>query len=1364
MRLSLFLLFCLSAALPAAADLFTPADELPPYLPPVQKFKRAEVIAPGEVRCGSLRPAAFRRIRSLDGVWKISGVETAKLPFASPTPEELQLAAPDFDDSKLDSIEVPGNYFHKYKVQSKLRPYSRAWYRREFELKPEELAGKRLILQFNRVAYEATVYLNGREVGRHHGSFTPFEIDATDAAKPGRNLLAVRVLSDNGPVYGTPFPAVHTYGSHWWLGLIPGGITGRVTLSLEPATRIIRALVTPDIRRKTLRIDYVIEHNGNAVELTLCGTVSSAMRHDANAVAGNVWKLILLKPGVNRGSFELGLVNPKLWTLTDPQLYFLTLSLKQNGRVIDAEPFRFGYREFRIRNRRFELNGEPVWLAAENISSHHFDESMAPEEFDKLAIDTLLGYRNRGYIILRTSHMPIADRVLELADECGVMIASEWGWAFVNRIDREKFPTVNNPELAEHVLHLYNHPSVTLWSLGNEVSHQENGWISGLHDLQVQLVRNLDRQKRPVSSFSGSAGVEVYGFNKLDTDLLDWHIYIGLSWKWVDLRNKAYDNYRTLLKIYAPGQKELPIPLVAWETGGFSWGFQPDPSFQPGDVDAYWSYTQKMTSWDRPNGIGFSGSIGLAAALDPRRGQNYAQAIYMHRVHEVLRLSGLFQGLAPWHTQPDFDHSTLWTQPVYPVLTNDAGLFPRNLFAGEESFWQWAVINSAARPLKQAELRFSIVDCSGRETAVDSVRLPRIAPFETGRGEYTLKLPDGVTGFQQLRLTLFTDGKESARNYYNLSIADPAVRSRQIEAKLPAVVWNSGNRTNVKAALSLLHRHGIEAKCVDSLASLTGKELAVVPPELEESAALDLYTDPGVNTFCREKGGTLLILEQQNPRTRFPGGQTLLVEEACFTDLVSPDHPLFAGLDQRNFDTWNNTVRPGVLLRCSLSPFPINSVAAKGMMLGHRSIGGAVIDAEWGKGHLIISQLDAVVQHDSDSSAARYLVNLLSYASSGSRWEKIRPMMEAGDLDCKVVKSAMRQIDLAPYANRSFSDEEADDGRGGWTDQGKNDFRTIPTGEIKVAGIPFHIIDSAKNNGRGCLMLRGSARPGFPEAIRKIRVDAYVSRLFFLHTSAWGDDTIAGAYRIHYEDNSSVDYVLHGNRNIADWWRFSWVLPEARAGITVTNALGRQVGSFLAEWVNPHPEKRVKSFDFLSAGVLRKEKIDYLPGHEPVPVLIAASMETNGGQSASLLSPKVLRRAGPISSYHLPDKGSVVLKDGTLRIRFPKVETRRTPGAILFLRKEALKSGVHTLSFDARTKSWFRIKLVLPGQKWIRNYTGSVDLTGDGQFHHYRLRFGNEFRGGEVDFRKLLGEFFIHYQSGEGRNGCELEIRNLRLE
>lgn len=739
MRLSLFLLFCLSAALPAAADLFTPADELPPYLPPVQKFKRAEVIAPGEVRCGSLRPAAFRRIRSLDGVWKISGVETAKLPFASPTPEELQLAAPDFDDSKLDSIEVPGNYFHKYKVQSRQRPYSRAWYRREFELKPEELAGKRLILQFNRVAYEATVYLNGREVGRHHGSFTPFEIDATDAAKPGRNLLAVRVLSDNGPVYGTPFPAVHTYGSHWWLGLIPGGITGRVTLSLEPETRITRALITPDIRRKTLRIDYEIDHHGRAVELTLCGAVSSAMGRDANAAAGTVRQQLSLKPGVNRGSLEFGLVNPKLWTLTDPQLYFLTLALEQGDRVIDAEPFRFGYREFQIRNRRFELNGEPVWLAAENISSHHFSESMAPEKFDKLALDTLLGYRNRGYIILRTSHMPIADRVVELADECGVMLASEWGWAFVNRIDREKFPEVNNPELAEHVLHLYNHPSVTLWSLGNEVSHLENGWISGVHDLQVQLVRRLDRQKRPVSSFSGSAGVGMYGFNKLDTDLVDWHPYIGLSSKWVDIQPNARENYQTLLKIYAPGKKVLPIPQVAWETGGFSWGFKPDRAFRPGDVDAYWNYAQKTSSWGTPNGIGFTGSIGLAAALDPRRGQNYAQAIYMHRIHEGLRLTGLFQGLAPWHTQPDFDHSTLWTQPVYPALTNAAGLAPRNLFAGEESFWQWAVINSVARPLERAELRFSLADRDNREITVDSLALPRVAPFETGRGKYTLR-------------------------------------------------------------------------------------------------------------------------------------------------------------------------------------------------------------------------------------------------------------------------------------------------------------------------------------------------------------------------------------------------------------------------------------------------------------------------------------------------------------------------------------------------------------------------------------------------------------------------------------------------
>ncbi len=1363
MRLTLFLLSGMLATLPAVADLFDVSDQLPPYLPPLQKFERAEVIAPPEIRVGSLRPADFRRMRSLDGVWKISGVETAKQPFAPPTAEELRHAAPDFDDSGFDSIDVPGNYFKKYKVQSKERPYSRAWYRRTFELTPEELTGRRLILNFNRVAYEAIVYLNGVEIGRHHGTYTPFEIDATAAAKPGRNLLALRVLSDNSPTYGAPLPAVHVYGSHWWMGLIPGGITGSVKLSLEPEVRIVRALITPDLKRKMLRVDYEIENNGGAADVVLCGNVTSAMRKDANAAAGTAQQTVSLKPGTNRGTLEVALAEPKLWSVTDPQLYFLTLALEKDGKTIDAEPFRFGYRDFRIKNRRFELNGEPIWLFSENISSHNFDPAMNPETLDELAVETLLGYRNRGYIILRTSHMPIADRVLELADECGVMIASEWGWAFEHQIDREKFPEVNNVELAEHVLHIYNHPSVVLWSLGNEVSHLEKGWISGVQDLQVQLVRSLDRQRRPVSSFSGSAGVGAYGYNKLDTDLVDWHTYIGLGSKWIDIQPNSRENYQTLLKIYAPGAKELPIPQVAWETGGYSWGFKPDPAFRVGDVDAYWDYAQKMSNWSSPNGIGFSGSIGLAAALDPRRGQNYAQAIYMHRIHEGLRLSGLFQGIAPWHTLPDFDNSTLWTQPVYPALTNAAELFPRNLFAGEESRWQWAIINSSNRPLNKGELRFTLADRQGTELPIGSVSLPPVPGFEIGRGDCTLKLPAGVTGFRQLRLTLFEDGRELGRNYYDLSIADPAIRFRKIETKRPVVVLNTGNRASVETVLELLQRHGIDAKSVDSLAALSGKELAIIPPTPEDGTAVDLYTDTGADAFCRQKGGTLLILEQQHPRTRFPGGQTLLFEPTCFADLIVPDHPVFDGLDQRNFDTWNNTLNPGLLLRYSLTPFPINSLAAKGLMLGNRNLGGAVIDAEWGKGQVIASQLEAVSQHDTDSSAARYLVNLFQYAASGTRWDKIRPLMQAPDLDFKVVESSMRPIDLAPYANRSFSDETANDGKGGWTDQGPNDFRKIPTGDVKASGIPFHIIDPAKNGDRSCLVLRGTHRPDFPEAVRGIRVDAFVSRLFFLHTSAWGADVLTGAYRIHYTDGSTVDFVLHGNRNIADWWRCG-ALPEAKVGFIVVNAAQRQVGSFVAEWINPHPEKRVASFDFLSAGALRKEGIDYLLGREPVPVLIAVSMEENEGAPISLLSPEILSRMGPIGSYHLPDKGDVKLKDGILKVRFPKVETRRTPGAILFLKKDKLENHVHTLSFDARTKTWFRVKFVLPGQKWVRNYVGFADLAGDGQFHHYRLRFGREFRGGETDFGKLLGEFFIHYQSGEGREGCEVEIKNLRLE
>lgn len=140
-------------------------------------------------------------------------------------------------------------------------------------------------------------------------------------------------------------------------------------------------------------------------------------------------------------------------------------------------------------------------------------------------------------------------------------------------------------------------------------------------------------------------------------------------------------------------------------------------------------------------------------------------------------------------------------------------------------------------------------------------------------------------------------------------------------------------------------------------------------------------------------------------------------------------------------------------------------------------------------------------------------------------------------------------------------------------------------------------------------MLAGTDRPKFPLSIRGIKVNRKFSRLYFLHTAAWGGAADAGRYRINYADGRSVDLPLVGNRNIGDWWNAS-PLPEALVGIYRKNPAGNNIGTYIAEWENPRPGTEIASIDFLSPLFRERNDIDYLPSKTAVPALIAVTGET----------------------------------------------------------------------------------------------------------------------------------------------------------
>ena len=196
-----------------------------PYLPAPRRFTRVETIGVGEIPNGpASRGAAAPLLRSLNGSWKISGLESSTKPFPADADFARGYQNPEFDDSRWDTIAVPLNWYRKYpEKQNKRQPYVKGWYRTGFELAPAELRNRRVILKFDVIGCEAVVFLNGREVGRHLGEFTPFELDATDAARAGRNVLAIRVFSDQGTTGGIQ-KVKHVYGSQWALNNIRGGI------------------------------------------------------------------------------------------------------------------------------------------------------------------------------------------------------------------------------------------------------------------------------------------------------------------------------------------------------------------------------------------------------------------------------------------------------------------------------------------------------------------------------------------------------------------------------------------------------------------------------------------------------------------------------------------------------------------------------------------------------------------------------------------------------------------------------------------------------------------------------------------------------------------------------------------------------------------------------------------------------------------------------------------------------------------------------------------------------------------------------------------------------------------------------------
>jgi beta-glucuronidase len=366
-----------------------------------------------------------------------------------------------------------------------------AWYRKDFRL-PSRARGLDWRLRFDSVNYRATVWLNGRLVGRHAVGFMPFTLPLTAVNRGGVNHLVVRVDNRRLPTDFPPTTYTHTNEPRggWWNY---GGIVREVYLERVDRVAFDRVVVRPSVPCPTCRV--------SARLITVVRNVSG--RRQRVRVRANFGGLgvhmgtVTIGPGGRRTlSRRIRISGPHIWTPATPFLYPVTFSAALGRATAARYVVHTGLRSVRVRaDGRLLLNGLPVNLRGVALHDDIPGRGAALTEADR--VQTIAQVKDVGATIVR-SHYPLSPAFLELADQAGVLVWSEvpvyrmnTGYLF-SSTRRAAVDLVRTNILDEE-----NHPSVAIWSIGNELKDSVPDRVRAYIRAASRTAKGLD-PTRPV--------------------------------------------------------------------------------------------------------------------------------------------------------------------------------------------------------------------------------------------------------------------------------------------------------------------------------------------------------------------------------------------------------------------------------------------------------------------------------------------------------------------------------------------------------------------------------------------------------------------------------------------------------------------------------------------------------------------------------------------------------------------------------------------------------------------------------------------------------------------------------------------------
>jgi beta-galactosidase len=390
--------------------------------------------------------------------------------------------APDMDASfpGIGRLLIPGGRSQGYTVAGI------GWYRKRFVAPKLAGAAKQLVeVHFDGVYQNADVWLNGVHLGFHPNGYTSFAYDLTPHLNAnGENLLAVRV--DNRGKTSRWYSGSGIYRQTWLT------VTGPVRIPLW-GVRVTTPVA--DERRSTARVEVQVANSGARAAASVRMTLLDAR---ARHVAVETAPVQTLEAGATQTyGADLAIPNAALWSPEAPNLYQLRTEVLVAGNVVDAVTTAFGVRSLAFNGTGgFLLNGKSYKIRGGNI--HHDHGPLGTVTIDRAEERTIEILKAAGFNAIRASHNPRSPYMLDVCDRLGMLVYNEFSdmWDTQKMADdyHRYFPDWWQRDLTGMVLRDRYHPSVILWSVGNEIFTNPNNYGPRL----AAHIRTLDATRAVV--------------------------------------------------------------------------------------------------------------------------------------------------------------------------------------------------------------------------------------------------------------------------------------------------------------------------------------------------------------------------------------------------------------------------------------------------------------------------------------------------------------------------------------------------------------------------------------------------------------------------------------------------------------------------------------------------------------------------------------------------------------------------------------------------------------------------------------------------------------------------------------------------